>query len=90
MQVINMTGADVFVFTADVKGRKTLDVLIHHGEDKRILGYPPPTPQMLSCHKGKDEPRNNKFQVLPEKPLIYGNEGNKVIIRHHKDPRPEV
>lgn len=90
MQVINMTGETVVVFTVDGKGRKTLDVFIPHGEDKRISGYTPYSPSVLSCHKNEDDARHNKFQVLPGRPCVYGNKDRRIVIRNYKDPRPEM
>ena len=88
MRVINMTGETIIVFTVNGKGQKTLDVIILRGEDEKISGYPPFSPSVLSCHKYPDDPKNNKFQVIPGRPCVYGNKDRRIVIRNFRDARP--
>ncbi len=90
MQVINMTGKPVTIFTINGKGVSTLDILLPHGEDKVIRGYAPRNPTVLSLHTAEDDIPNNKLQVVSGKPTIWGNKERRIVVRYQGEERPQM
>ncbi len=84
-----MTGKAIIIFTADSKGRETLDFILPHGEDKEVHGYAPYSPRVLSLHRGEDNILQNKLQVAPGKLTTWGDRrSRRIIIRFQGEDRP--
>lgn len=95
MQITVKVSFPVLVFGWDKQYGASEDITILPGQKVFAPGPPIPDstayanlPGTITCYEGADD--GKRFHVSRGNPLQYGNEKRKVVIRHYKDPRPEI